>query len=327
MAVPAPDGDSFNRFVISVGSASVALGLLSPWLLLREDASLFRSEAEISALTPSARDTVLDRQQLLAAVQAVTPWASFALVTAGVILLSWGGYRLFHLQKIDDEVAKAHLKIVQSESARIAEQPKERVEARRQAEVADELGDAESSSVSRAEDDPPGAPGRHSPFVARRAFMDRLRTAEEAVVERLSSTVGENGKLVPHARVAAPDGRLSFQSDAILTWQLNDVTTGHLVVEVKLLRPESATKSLLNRLREFAGTMFVARDILGLSTNGLIVLVVDDGEDELPDRLLEDLARRSRADAPSGIEVEVVRYSSIEDWTPAYRTPGAFSAE
>ena len=104
------------------------------------------------------------------------------------------------------------------------------------------------------------------------------------------------------------------QADALVRWG-NPLGEFAALVEVKVMRPESALKNLSNRVRDFAGSVLLARDVLGPQTSGLLVLVLDDSY-TATEMMVTDIEARATSLAPSRIEVECVPLSLLDQWTP-----------
>lgn len=320
MAVSRPDGENFNRLLISLGVAAIATGVTAPWLLLREDRALLLSQSELEGLSPTAAAVIRDRQDLIQRLQSVSPWFTAGMVLIGLGLLCWGARRLYLRQKVDDDMAATQLDIAKQQ-ARIQPQSIDVATARREEEAEAEI-DAEMVLESLpVESAITNAPTKEA--VSRRLgqvrseFVERAVHAEYHVMQAIARAADAGTTFALQPEIFNPAGGPPLRSDAM-------ITTGNgaqVLVEVKLLRPLTAIKNLTNRVREFAGAVAVAQDLLGSPVNGLLVLVVDQPQGAGPEVAATDVAERGTQLAPHGIQVVAVDFGDLERWSPPLGPP------
>jgi hypothetical protein len=68
-------GDLY-KFVVSLGVVLISLSVLAPWLFLKEPFDLFKTDAELKAVTEVARAAILSRQESVAFILKFIPWFS-----------------------------------------------------------------------------------------------------------------------------------------------------------------------------------------------------------------------------------------------------------
>lgn len=320
MAIARPEGESFNRFLISAGTAIVTLGLSVPWLLLREDGSLKVTEQQLSDLSPTAQSVIQHRQHWLERLQTGAPWFTVLAVAGGLGLLGWGAKRLYSRQGLDDAMAREQLE-EQKQRVQVGKQPRAEIEARRVEEAESEL-DLETALASVQ----PGPTVRGTEEAVanrlaneRNEFVSRIVRAEHGVLQGIARVIPAGGEVLLQPVVEGRGSQLSVRSDAILRFPSSAGGSGHVIVEVKLVRRSSASNNLRNRLIEVAGSVFIARDALGLRTFGWLIIVVDDEGTDAHEAWLETFADRARSLAPPHTAVEVVALSALDTWSPRSR--------
>lgn len=317
MAIPKPEGESFNRLLVSVGAACLGLAFGVPWLILREDGSLTIPEEEVDRLTPAAQEIIRDRQEWLDRLQSLLPYWAAALTVAGVGLLFWGAIRLHERQTVDDDMAKAQRDAAQQQ-VRIGKQSAEQVSERRAAEVEQEIEPAAVIAAVR------GSTGNEQPTAqdveqalttTRSQLMERALAAEHAVLQGLGRAIQPADGVTIQPELAI--NGLALRFDFLVRRSAPAEDDDSVLVEVKVSRPESLRKNLSNRVREFAGSVFIARDALGPRTTGLLVIVVDDSEAVFDTAEVAKISDRAQAIAPAGVRVECVPSSLVQEWTPS----------
>ncbi len=82
-------GDLY-KFTVSLGVILITLSIMAPWLFLKEPFDLFRTEAEINALSEVARAAVVKRQNTVTFIFELIPWFSSIGSTVGFILICLG---------------------------------------------------------------------------------------------------------------------------------------------------------------------------------------------------------------------------------------------
>lgn len=324
MAVPKPEGESFNRLLVSVGAGALGLGISVPWLILREDSSLMVTEDNLGQLSDRAQSVVRDRQDWMSSLQSWAPLFTAVICVIGIGLLIWGAVRLFKQQGVVDKMADAQLRLA-LQQLHVERQSPEEVAARRQEEATEELGDVDLvlsalPESSGLEADVRTAIAKQS-SVSRTEFVATAVRAEYEVMQAVARVTDPDVKVTLQPEISGSRGGPLLRADALLTHTSCDGLRRDLFVEVKLLRPVAARKNLTNRVREFAGTMYLALDILGDQARGLLVLVLDDSEDQVEPNFRSALAIRAKEAAPTNLQVEVVALSELDTWSPGISFP------
>jgi hypothetical protein len=110
---------AFYKFIVSLGLVLVGLGLAMPWLLLNESFDLLVRRSDLERLTPLAQETIRHRQAIVHASSLLAPWASIALVLAGLILIIFGVERWRRRQDIMDRTEDISLEKIRAETIQI----------------------------------------------------------------------------------------------------------------------------------------------------------------------------------------------------------------
>jgi len=85
-----PDFDHFNKFKVSIGIWCIGASILLPWLILREQAVLLVSSAELDGLTATARGAITARQTHYSWLVRLYPVASLVLLVLGIWQMTAG---------------------------------------------------------------------------------------------------------------------------------------------------------------------------------------------------------------------------------------------
>jgi hypothetical protein len=92
-----------NRFLISLGFATLGVAILAPWLFLRESFDLLLPALDFAKLTPEAQGILGDRREVIALSMKMLPWISLVLAIAGLAMIVVGLWRWTPRQKLLDE--------------------------------------------------------------------------------------------------------------------------------------------------------------------------------------------------------------------------------
>ena len=183
--VPAPtiDVTSYNRFLLTVGIALIALSIVAPWLLLQETAKPLLSQQARSELSvPSARG-LERREELVEQAFTAVWWFSGGAVAVGAGFLAVGTARLRRRQSVIDRAEDLD---VQERELRVRDLTPEEELVRRRAEVSETLQEEIEDVVSSSDGEP------ESPAIADRSEVvgSAYAAAEQVVLKQLSSAFG-----------------------------------------------------------------------------------------------------------------------------------------
>lgn len=103
-------GDLY-KFVVSLGVVLISLSVLGFFLFLKEPFDLFKTEAELKAVTVVARAAILSRQELIAFILKFIPWISAAVGVIGITLICYGLNKWRANQLLLDEQTKLEVEI------------------------------------------------------------------------------------------------------------------------------------------------------------------------------------------------------------------------
>src|SRR4051812_2637321 len=103
-------GDLY-KFVVSLGVVLISLSILAPWLFLKEPFDLFKTDAELKAVTAVARSVILSRQETVASILKFIPWFSMLGSACGITLICIGLKKWQGNQLLLDEQTKLEFQI------------------------------------------------------------------------------------------------------------------------------------------------------------------------------------------------------------------------
>lgn len=99
------------KFVVSLGVVLISLSVLAPWLFLKEPFDLFKTDAELMALTDVARTAILSRQKSVAFILKFISWFSTVGSACGITLICFGLKKWHANQLLLDEQTKLEVEI------------------------------------------------------------------------------------------------------------------------------------------------------------------------------------------------------------------------
>jgi hypothetical protein len=208
------------------------------------------------------------------------------------------------------------------QQVRIGQQSAEQVSERRAAEVEQEIEPTAVIAAARMPtgNEQPTAHDVEQAFTTTRSqLMERAVAAEHAVLQGLGRAIQPTDEVTIQPELAI--NGLALRFDFLVRRTAPPEDNASVLVEVKVSRPESVRKNLSNRIREFAGSLFIARDALGPRTTGLLVIVVDDSDSALDTAEVAKISDRAEATAPAGVRVDCVLASQLTEWTPSLPRP------
>jgi hypothetical protein len=319
VAVPRPDGESFNKLLVSAGTAIVGVGIGAPWLMMRDTSLVTIPKADIDKLTPAAQQVIAARQSFLRQIQGLS-WAFMVVgCFAGGALIMWGALRLRKRQGVDDAMLQNQLD-EQNQRLAIGEQTSAEVDERREAEVDERLSMEHPTSSPEIPLDPDGArptvPLRVG--VDRQQFLDRLREVEHKALGRIEQAGADAIEVVREPKIESRERGYSYRPDALVR-MLSSRPGWTVLVEVKLMGT-SLRKSLRNRSEPLASALFHLADAFSDGVSGWLVLVIDDVDTEIEVHDLEWTLDQSRRLETNRLQIDVVRHSELDSWLP--RIPG-----
>lgn len=103
--------EDLYKFVVSLGVVLISLAVLAPWMFLKESFDLFKTEAELEAVTDLARTAILSRQESVAFILKYIPWFSTIGCVCGTALVCAGLKRWHVNQLLLDEQTKLEVEL------------------------------------------------------------------------------------------------------------------------------------------------------------------------------------------------------------------------
>ncbi|MDX3110176.1 hypothetical protein [Nonomuraea angiospora] len=246
----------FNKFLVSVGALLIAAGLAIPIFLLQEKTVAGTPEKNIRELTPTGKQIFSAQQEQIRWLLSSWPYISGGLAVAGLLLITWGGFKWWQRQKhlvlreeaelgklkaekekLDAEKEKLDEEVAQIVKAKL-ESPEEASESveRKAEEVVEEVSVDQHATSVNGQASPPQPRSEVSANIARNARASITRhyvEAEDAAAKLVTRLMGRDGeafqniKLGKAARVdaVAIGPRLNLGIDVKLltesNWRLN----------------------------------------------------------------------------------------------------------
>lgn len=179
------DYGDFNKFIVSLGMACIALAVLGPWLFLRELGSWLVERSNEAELSKRACELLSARYDIARFVLLVFPWFSAIMGAVGLSLVVWGLVRWRTKQGVIDQESVLKNTKLEREVERMTET---QIEHKAQEEIRDLIAEnaipdrpaqVEPELTVSAED---GLGQRHEPV-----SVHSYRQTEQAVADILRS--------------------------------------------------------------------------------------------------------------------------------------------
>lgn len=103
-------GDLY-KFIVSLGVILISFSALVPWLFLKEPFDLFKSEAELKAVSEVARAAIINRQETVGFIVKSIPWVSSIGCLCGLIFIYLGLTKWYANQLLLDEQTKVEVEL------------------------------------------------------------------------------------------------------------------------------------------------------------------------------------------------------------------------
>jgi hypothetical protein len=292
-----PDAGSYNRLLVSLGILSFAAGLVLPWLLLRDTTALQVSQNELAQLTPSARETLIQRQDLIQSFQTWIWLAPATFIPVGLGLVVVGAVGLRSQQQLENRRLAAEVTKGEREATYEPQSEGEREEKL----IDDAVLAAVDTPLSPDDRSPEPVPDeRASPSDTRASqvatWVDEVRTTETMVLARLQNIIPPNYVSRPRYKVSRGDSSLLL--DALL--RSNDPTSPDVIVEVKSLRSPRPPRILMD---EAIAQAIRYRRITGRPAWTWLIVVVHDPDPQVVARIHTSLSRNN---TPDLVQVTVI---------------------
>jgi hypothetical protein len=246
-------GDLY-KFVVSLGVVLISISVLGPWLFLKEPFDLFKTEAELKAVSEVARAAILSRQESVAFILKFIPWFSAIGCITGVAFIYLGLKRWHTNQLLLDEQTKLEVEI-KKQSLRDATKDEIAVVAEK---------DFQALSFQQVTED-----------YGLNSFEASYRQLERQVASRLRALYGSKYEIAPNKMVGAVEIDLLLRGKAMLTKDI--------IVEIKGIRRGFN----YGWLREAFLRNIYAKNIYTQVTNRIpntLLLIVTDFQGETPEK-------------------------------------------
>ncbi|MFT4050264.1 MAG: hypothetical protein QM648_10600 [Solirubrobacterales bacterium] len=325
MNFPDLDTTDYNRTLASIGVALIVLGIVAPWLVLRDTSALTVSIGQLHDLTPDARDIIVSRQSQIRIVQSLWPFFSVPAVVLGSIMLGWSVVRIRALQPHRDKLVIATgLKAEAEWNRQTASEIVQNIEDERKLESALNPGaDAVDLEESRAiclpgESERLGDKAENHegriPGVAFDFPVGSQVQLEERALDAIAAKLSDGFDLWKHAKLEIGDGGI-FIDGLVINVKGPSVLA---VVEVKTIRYANALAPLVDSaLAQLLriNDAFRVRERFPTIANGWIVMVVPDESSDVAapsSRFARIRALAERIDTGPAI-LTIVRESDLDE--------------
>lgn len=286
------------KFAVSLALLMIALGLALPWLVLRESGPLLIPEADLDALTPRARQILLDKQADHEWIADNYRYASIALVGAGLAVGIFGCVKWAKRQSVADEIEDT-----QRDTARA------QLEQLTPAETNEKL-DQESAEVVADEALPVDAEAPADRQTRIADVRQRLEHAEQQVLRLICAGFQRTHLIRTKVRLSRGEARVVAVDAVVLSDAPRETS---YAIEIKFLS-SNFPGSLVKRLRDALPQVALAAQAAGTNVPsrvaGVVILVMA-GD---PTAREHSIARRQLNDlqAVLAIPVGVVVISEAE---------------
>lgn len=285
------------KFVVSLGLVLMGAAIVGPWAILRDEGALMVSEAELSGLTPLARE-VLEAKQLHASrIVEWYPWVALAVFITGALLTIWGLRKWKPRQTVADKREDVGLATEERQLEPLT--PDETAQRLEEEVTAAEAGSYESEASSTPAGEDPAEPGE-SPSESgapisedHSARRDRIRRTYEEVESLATSCIRAAlptfEAIQAGVKIVGEDGRDLGRADVVALASPGSREPS-LVFEIKLTNSRNAARQTEAALLSAAGFAVA----LHPEAVGVALLVVDDEEEQrrAVDRVQSTLERQ-----------------------------------
>jgi hypothetical protein len=115
-----------NKFLVSVGLVLIGLGIVTPYLYLKEDFGLNTESEKLMKLDLVVQEIFAYKKNQISSIQKILPWSSLALFGLGILISGIGIKRWLKRQKKIDEKFDKEVQILDIEIK--ASTPEEKIE-------------------------------------------------------------------------------------------------------------------------------------------------------------------------------------------------------
>ena len=115
-----------NKFLVSVGLVLIGLGIVTPYLYLKEDFGLNIESEKLMKLDLVVQEIFTHKKNQISTIQKILPWSSLALFGLGILISGIGVTRWLKRQKKIDEKFDKEVQILDIEIK--ASTPEEKIE-------------------------------------------------------------------------------------------------------------------------------------------------------------------------------------------------------
>lgn len=245
-----------SKYLTTLGVAVIAGTLSLGALFLRVKTELTVTEAQLAALTPGARETILERQHYVSVATYLYPWLVGAGVLVGFVLFLFGLWRWLPMQKQMDR--RSSLEMIKLE-LEIQNTPFAEQQLRLQEEANEAVAEAaESDEVSVSEPPvppplvpPPPVPSSPLPSQAHMEAMQKIVSFELFLAGLLNDTfTGDRHQTSIGVSIGAKHQRMPID------FLVASVDSPSLAIELKYARTpaglQRSTRLAIERLSRFA---------------------------------------------------------------------------
>jgi len=246
-------GDLY-KFIVSLGVVLITLSVTTPWLFLREPFDLFKTHAEIQALTPIAQDIIEKRQSLISFIFTFIPWFSSIASLVGTVFIYIGLKKWQVNQEHLDKQTMIESKL--KENALRDSTPDEIDE--KQRKETEELEQTEQASI---------------PPTQQNSFRRSYSQIETTVFNRMSKIYSKKYKVSQNKMIAGFELDVLFEGKSFLAKDY--------IVEVKYIR-KGFNFGWLNEsfLRNLHAQNVYAKITNKAANTLLLIIMVDEAYDE-----------------------------------------------
>lgn len=336
--IPKLEFGQLYKFVVSLGLVLMAIAVIGPWAILRDQGALLVTREALDDLTPRAQEVLELKQHHAELIVRAYPVVALVLLVTGAVVAVWGLTQWWGRQKVADERENVDLAVQKRtlEPQTAAEQ-----ESRLDADVEEAMAasaPAETEPRGRAGNEAPGTVPRTdetdsarvssgTPTPARPAasentagsdylaFRKKVRSVEALVSSRVAEALGGTHRIDTDVKVRVGEDVRGYAD--IVALAETDAAAWSLVIDVKFTRkPTKNIGPILND--SLLNGASVARALNRERSAALTVVVVEDGvDDERARRALARALQRIRDLSIVPVGALLISETELQELPPA----------
>lgn len=283
--IPKLEFGHLYKFVASLGIALMAVAVVGPWAILRDQGALMVSEAELAELTPRAQRVLELKQAHAELVMEWYPRVAAVVFLVGAALTVCGLLFWLPRQAVANKIEEAGLPKVKLEKLSSEETERKLETEVAEATLGTEAGGVEPSrpEVPRGGEPPapraeaePGGPTADDALTIREYVRARYEEAEALAASALEAAFGAERAVHTDVKIMSDSGHEIGRAD-IVALPFANSSDSSLVFDLKLITPKSAARQTRTALLDAAQS---AGALHPHSAAAVAILIAKDDEEK-----------------------------------------------